>query len=143
MIQQVATWDLNDAVVVYFPVGAGNEPVDLKINAGVNAWGFETFYQGGQPQTVSRPYGSTTGQFDKLAGLWSTYRIKSVHLEFTPSALQASGAQTPMVSIVDVASAGSDFPDVITNFSKSRTLQLTHSSFTRCSRSINYHNWLT
>ncbi len=57
----MATWDLNEVVVVNFPAGAGNEPVDLKINAGVNAWGFETFYTGGLPATVSRPYGSTTG----------------------------------------------------------------------------------
>ena len=74
----MATWDLNEAVVIPFPAGAGNEPVDLKINGGVNSWGFETFYPGGSTSTVERPYGATTGQFDKLAGLWSTYRIKSV-----------------------------------------------------------------
>eukprot|EP00918_Siedleckia_nematoides_P010323 GHVU01022543.1.p1 GENE.GHVU01022543.1~~GHVU01022543.1.p1 ORF type:complete len:101 (-),score=9.93 GHVU01022543.1:330-632(-) len=77
-IQQVATWDLNEAVVIRFPAGAGNEPVDLKINGVVNSWGFETFYPGGSTSTVERNYGDTTGQFDKLAGLWSTYRIKSV-----------------------------------------------------------------
>jgi hypothetical protein len=118
----VGTWDLNEAVVVPFPAGSGDAAVDLKINAGVNSWGFETFYTGGSTSTVNRLYGQSTGQFEKLAGLWATYRIKSVHIEFTPSTLAGVGASTPMISVVDVASQGGDFPGALTNFSKSRTL---------------------
>jgi hypothetical protein len=133
---------LNELVAVPFPAGAGNEPVDLTINAGVNAWGFETFYPGGLASVVSRQYGATTGQFDTLARMFSTYRIKSVHIRFTPTALEAAGAQTPMASVVDVASSGSDFAEALTNYSKSRTLRLTRSAFTCCERSINFRNWL-
>lgn len=113
---------MDDLVAIPFPAGAGNEPVDLTISAGVNAWGFETFYPGGLASSASRHYGASTDQFDVLAAMFSTYRIKSVHVQFTPSALESAGSQTPMASIVDVASSGVDFPDAITNFSKSRTL---------------------
>jgi hypothetical protein len=47
MIQQVATWDLNEIVAIPFPAGSGTEAVDLKIAAGVNGWSFQTFYTGG------------------------------------------------------------------------------------------------
>lgn len=57
--------------------------------------------------------------------------------------MQASGIQTPIISIVDVASSGGDFPTALTNFSKSRTLNLTNSPFERCQRNVDYHNWLT
>jgi len=46
--------------VVPFPPGAGDSAVDIKINAGVNSWGYETFFSGSQTFAVNRLYGDTT-----------------------------------------------------------------------------------
>jgi len=65
-----------------------------------------------------------------------------VELEFTPASLAASGSATPIISVVDVASAAGDFPTSLQNYSRSRTLQLTHNGFVKAKRTINYTNWL-
>jgi len=118
----VSTWDLNEAITVPFPANSVNVPVDLQIVAGVNGWSYGTLVSGGVQNVTRRRYGESTGQFEKLAALWSTYRIKSVHIEFTPSTMAGIGAATPIISVVDVASAAGDFPSALTSFSKSRTL---------------------
>lgn len=47
-------------------------------------------------------YGNATGQFSKMANLWNTYRVLSVHARFIPSSTFVSASVSPVISIVDV-----------------------------------------
>lgn len=47
-------------------------------------------------------YGDLTGQFAKLANLWSTYTIEGVTARFTPGQTAAGTNLSPVLSIVDV-----------------------------------------
>jgi hypothetical protein len=51
---------------------------------------------------VAEAYGATTGQFDELASLWSTFRINRTEMHYYPN-MTGNGVTGPTVTAVDPA----------------------------------------
>ena len=67
-------------------------------------------------------------------------------LEFSPSNFAGEGQAAPMASIVDAAGLPTPVTsniatEVAERFSRSRTLQVAM-PYHKCTRVVNYHNWL-
>lgn len=51
---------------------------------------------------IAEAYGATTGQFDDLANLWSTFRINWAEIKYFPN-MTGNGVTGPTVTAVDPA----------------------------------------
>jgi len=98
----------------------------LVVIAGVNGLRYKLLnIQSGTIDGFDYSYGNLTGQFNKLAGLYESYRLKRISFNWRPEVLQAVGAQGQGVTTIDVAGGDglNDYPTSLLAFSRSKNTQ--------------------
>lgn len=81
-------WNLRDIIPVIVPPGNQGEPLILVVIAGVNGLRYKLLnYGSGTIGGFDYSYGNLTGQFNKLAGLYESYRLKRVSFNWRPEVL--------------------------------------------------------
>lgn len=101
---QTSNWDLINIVPIITNGGTAAEPYTWQAGCGPDGW-YYVVSQGDPTQPiiqVAETYGATTGQFDDLAALWSTFRINWTEMTYYPN-MTGVGITGPTVSAVDPA----------------------------------------
>lgn len=143
---QTSNWDLINIVPIIPNGGTALEPYIWQAGCGPDGW-YYTVTQGNTSDPiiqVAEGYGATTGQFDDLASLWSTFVINWTEMTYYPN-MTGQGITGPTISTVDPAgSIGPIFASagqIIQAYSRLRSVSICK-PYDKCTRRLDYRNWL-